>query len=118
VLVCGGRNYNDYETFDTEISHVCAEAYEGGWYPPVFISGAAGGADTLMIDWAARNSFECLEFPALWKTYGRRAGPMRNQQMIDEGKPGMVIAFPGGRGTADMIERARKANIPVRIIET
>ena len=46
-----------------------------------------------------------------WKKYGKKAGPLRNQQMLEEGKPDLVVAFPGGNGTADMVRRAKKANI-------
>ena len=46
-------------------------------------------------------------------TYGKAAGPIRNQQMLDEGKPDVVIAFPGASGTADMINRAGLTNVPV-----
>jgi hypothetical protein len=37
--------------------------------------------------------------------------------MLLEGKPDLVVAFPGGKGTADMVRRARKANVPVKEIE-
>ena len=50
-----------------------------------------------------------------WAKHGRKAGPIRNQRMIDEGRPDLVVAFPGGTGTADMVERARVAGI--RVIE-
>jgi hypothetical protein len=50
-----------------------------------------------------------------YQEYGKGAGPRRNKQMIEEGNPDLVIAFPGGRGTADMINRARAAG--VRVIE-
>ena len=50
-------------------------------------------------------------FPADWKVRGRAAGHIRNQQMLDEGRPHLVVAFPGGRGTADMVRRARAAGI-------
>ena len=42
---------------------------------------------------------------------GRKAGPIRNQQMLDEGRPSLVVAFPGGRGMADMVRRARNAGV-------
>lgn len=54
-------------------------------------------------------------YPADWPRYGKAAGPMRNQQMVDEGKPDVVLAFPGGRGTADMVRRAKAAG--VRVVE-
>lgn len=47
------------------------------------------------------------------RPYNAKAGPDRNQRMIDEGRPGLVIAFPGGDGTADMIHRAQEAGIEV-----
>ena len=53
------------------------------------------------------------EYPADWQKHGRAAGPIRNQQMLDEGKPDLVVAFDGGRGTADMIARAEKAGVRV-----
>lgn len=54
--------------------------------------------------------------PNAGKKYDANAGPRRNQRMIDEGKPDLVVAFPGGTGTADMIERAERAGIPVEKI--
>jgi hypothetical protein len=58
-------------------------------------------------------------FYADWDKHGRAAGPIRNQQMLDEGKPDLVVAFllPQGSGTLDMIRRTEKAGIEVRVIE-
>jgi hypothetical protein len=55
----------------------------------------------------------CSVYMADWDGLGRKAGPIRNQRMLDEGKPDLVIAFPGGRGTADMVRRAREAGVEV-----
>jgi hypothetical protein len=51
-----------------------------------------------------------------WNTHGRAAGPIRNQRMLDEVKPELVVAFPGGRGTADMVRRAREAGVNVYLV--
>jgi hypothetical protein len=56
---------------------------------------------------------EVLEFSADWKTHGKSAGPMRNRQMLNDGQPTAVVAFPGGRGTADMIHAAKAVGLPV-----
>jgi hypothetical protein len=56
-------------------------------------------------------------YVAQWKKHGRAAGPIRNQRMLDEGKPDLVVAFPGGRGTADMIRRAERAGVPVQQVQ-
>lgn len=86
------------------------------WLPSdiIIISGGATGADTAALDWAVCNYTQLIEYPADWKKHGRAAGFIRNQQMINEGKPDICIAFPGGNGTADMINRCNKAGIPVK----
>ena len=77
------------------------------------ITGGAKGADWLGHYWAIKRGIPYKVFPADWMTYGKAAGPIRNQQMLDDGKPDVVIAFPGASDTADMINRAGLADVPV-----
>ena len=109
VLVCGGRDYSDRDFMDRYL-----RMFDRRKGPiKLIISGEARGADTLAKQWAIGCGCPYLGFPANWKVFGRDAGPTRNQQMLDEGKPDWVIAFKGGRGTADMVARAEKAGLPV-----
>lgn len=110
VLVCGGRDYQNRAEVDRVFGCLA-----GGI--DLVIHGNAFGADTLVDEWCRAHDIQRAVFPANWTKYGKAAGPIRNQQMIDEGKPTICIAFPGGRGTLDMVERAHKANIPVTLIE-
>lgn len=108
VLVCGSRSWTDTDTIaltlallprDTEVIH-----------------GAGRGADLLAAQEATILGFTVTAFPANWKL-GRRAGPMRNEQMLDT-RPDRVIAFWDGvsRGTAHTIDGARRRGIPVDVI--
>jgi len=108
VLVCGGRNYNDARS----LNMVLDAAHSAN---PIIclIHGAARGADALAADWAKQRGILTTAYPADWAHEGRKAGPLRNQQMLNSGKPHIVIAFPGGAGTADMISRAEAAGVPV-----
>jgi hypothetical protein len=105
VLVCGGRQYNNrshvFNTLD-EI-HGITEIIQGG----------AKGADRLAQQWALEKGIPCRTFEADWDRYGKAAGMIRNQRMINEGKPDLVISFPGKRGTADMVAKAKMAGIEV-----
>lgn len=74
--------------------------------PSLVIHGGAQGADRIAREWCICRKVECRGYAADWKRHGRAAGPIRNQRMLDDGKPDLVIAFPGGRGTADMVRRA------------
>ena len=106
VLVCGGRNYANVRTLNATLRGLSPP-------PTVIIHGAYSGADELAGKWALFNRVTELPFPADWGKLGRAAGPIRNQRMLDEGKPDLVVAFPGNAGTADMIRRARAAGVPV-----
>lgn len=107
LLVCGGRGYRG------PVSRVLDEMDETEEIS-VLISGGASGADKLALAWALHHGREAEVFPADWGKYGKRAGPIRNQRMLDEGRPDLVLAFPGGHGTEDMVEKAERAGVPVR----
>lgn len=79
----------------------------------VVIHGAARGADSLAGEWARKRGIAELACPADWKAHGKAAGPIRNQQMINDACPDAAVAFPGGTGTADMVARLTMAGIPV-----
>lgn len=108
ILVFGGRDYLDRDHFFATLDrcHFVHPDME-------VISGMARGADKLAFEWAHARGVKCHEFPADWNKYGKRAGPIRNQQMLDEGKPDAGVAFPGGNGTRDMFTRLTNAGIPV-----
>lgn len=108
ILVCGGRDYDNMG----KVREVLDELN-----PSLVIHGAARGADQLAQHWCDYNHVDFLQFPADWKRHGKAAGPLRNAKMLRYGKPGLVVAFPGGRGTANMVKLALEADVPVLVIE-
>jgi hypothetical protein len=108
VLVCGGRDYNNVQRVHDVLDELS---------PTMIITGGARGADYHAEAWARKNSIPFLRFPADWNTHGKAAGPIRNSQMLKESKPDLVVAFPGGRGTADMVRKATKANVQIKEVE-
>lgn len=104
VLVCGGRDYADLARFNSVMGRLNPQ-------PTRIVHGGARGADAMAAAWAKANGIYHQAYPADWKTYGVKAGPIRNGQMLKLEKPNLVVAFPGGRGTADMARRAREAKI-------
>lgn len=111
VLVCGGRDFSDRETVFAVLDRL--KRMHGRL---TVIQGGARGADALAREWCqAQDSVRMINEPANWKEHGRAAGPIRNQHMLDEHRPDLVIAFPGGRGTADMVERALQAGVQVHM---
>lgn len=127
VLVCGSRDEDrDTEGFVYAFLEGFHMARLRGAEPiTLLIHGASTGVDSYADWWGkTRLGVDAVKaFPAHWKhkmcapgctqIVGKAAGPIRNQQMLDEGKPDLVIAFPGGIGTADMVHRAGIAKIMV-----
>lgn len=109
LLVCGGRDFDDFESLSEELLWLQDEHSID-----VIIHGGARGADALAGEFAKLSRIPVEVYRADWTKHGKAAGPIRNRQMLTEGKPDMVLAFPGGRGTADMIEQAREAGITVK----
>lgn len=107
VIVCGGRDFTARETVDAALDAVRRK--RGDF---TLVHGGAQGADLLAGLWAVARGVEVEVHPAAWAQHGRRAGPLRNQYMLDLGADA-VVAFPGGRGTADMVARAEAAGVPV-----
>jgi len=117
MLVCGDRNWtNSYVGFAILdwIHHSVSVT--------TVIEGEARGADRMARDWARSRSIYVVKFPALWDIHGRAAGPIRNQQMLDEGRPDFVVAFhddlDASRGTAHMVRIATAAGLDVRCFTT
>lgn len=108
VLVCGGRDFGDGLMLDDALSRV--RHHRGVSH---LIHGGARGADALADVWARYHGVPRSVFFAQWHTHGKAAGPIRNQRMLDEGKLDLVVAFPGGRGTEDMVRRATEAGVRV-----
>ncbi len=109
VLVCGGRHYYDLVAISNVLHQIHAARPIS-----VIVQGGATGADAGAKTWALKNGINAITYAAEWKKHGKGAGPKRNQVMLDREKPDLVVAFPGGAGTADMVRRAKAAGINVR----
>lgn len=104
VLVCGGRKYCNYDLLADELEK----------HPiTTIIHGCASGADTLAEMYGKNGNLIIERYKPEWDKYGKRAGPKRNYRMLEEGKPDLVVATPGGHGTRHMVSIARKAGLEV-----
>ena len=113
VLVCGGRFFGDTALMFATLDDINTDPSMG----PIttIISDACRGADRLAVMWAKSVGVPVEEYPANWGRYGKAAGPIRNLQMLKDGKPDLVVAFSGGHGTLHMMYAARDAG--VRVLE-
>ena len=107
VLVCGGRKYYNLP-YITKVLEPYTNKDD-----TVIIHGGAAGADWCAELIARRTNTPVLVFKADWEWHGKAAGPIRNKAMLEEGKPDLVIAFSGGRGTANMVKQAKAKGVEV-----
>lgn len=114
VLVCGGRGYDDRDRVFRVLDGLHASDPIG-----LLRHGDAPGADALADEWARRRGVRRDPVPAEWDRYRRLdgknpAGAIRNRVMlVREPRPVLVVAFPGGDGTADMVRQSRRAGATV-----
>lgn len=113
MIVCGGRDYADRGRVAEALYEIAQVRSRDD---AVIVHGDARGADTLAATIGTAWGLRHEAHPANWAKHGKAAGPIRNQEMIDAGAD-IVLAFPGGAGTADCVRRARAAGIPVRVVE-
>lgn len=113
ILICGDREWTNESLMRQEIRR-----FSDMFGPFLLVHGAARGADTMAGAICEEMGFPVEAYPADWKRYGRAAGPIRNQQMLDTG-PDFVLAFHGhlneSKGTKHMVEIARKASVTTMI---
>jgi hypothetical protein len=108
VLVCGGRDYTDRARLFRLLDFNRAKI-------GMIVHGGAKGADTLAGNWCYERGVPMMLVPAEWARFGKKAGFIRNEKMLAIGRPDLVVAFPGGVGTAMMVQLAKQAG--VRVIE-
>ncbi len=108
LLICGGRAFTDEEAAFAFLDRLHAERTVS-----LVIEGGARGGDAIGRAWAEARAIPVMTFEADWAELGRKAGPLRNLKMLQQGRPTLVAALPGGRGTAHMVTIAREAGVEV-----
>ncbi len=107
VGIVGSRSFQGYDLLKKELS---------SFQISKVVSGGAKGADALAARYAKENNIPLKEFLADWEKFGRSAGPIRNQEIVNDSQ--MIIAFWDGksRGTKSTIDMARKKGLEVKIV--
>lgn len=113
VLVTGGRDYRREDVVRDALHIQLMAMSKRRGRRLVIVHGNARGADSLAKKWAEYWDCPSFAIPAEWNKLGDKAGSKRNQQMLDWLPIDLVIAFPGGVGTRDMVTRAEKAKIEI-----
>jgi len=111
VIVCGGRDYENWQHVHSELDNLHKQI-------PIthVIHGNAPGVDKFAGEWARKNGAQEVVCSANWDKFGTRAGPLRNRAMLKLSH-NLLLAFPGGRGTADMLRQAEEGFTTIKRCE-
>ena len=112
VIVAGGRNFNDYNMLEQTLDYFL----QNHMNDVCILCGMARGADMLGHAYAKKHGYKVEEHPAKWNIHGKRAGFIRNEEMANSADA--LVAFWDGKshGTQDMIKRAKKHGLDIRVI--
>jgi hypothetical protein len=136
VLVCGGRNYGrvpaNTPTHKLEEAQDKADQERQMLFDfldllhkkrpiTLIVQGYAEGADKLAHEWSVDRGVRSTGTKyritsSMWNKMGKGAGFIRNKKMRDEQLPDLVVAFPGGNGTANMVRIAERAGTNVYVV--
>ncbi len=112
IIICGTRTFCDFEIFSNAVDEYLKDFDKS---KICIISGGARGADELAKNYAKHNNFTFIEYPANWKKYGRKAGLIRNCEMLAVGDACLGFHDGESRGTAHMLTISRKKGIPTQV---
>ena len=119
IIVTGSRDWTCEEQGLVQIEDELAKNMRGMDWSAVntIVQGGSGNVDAAANNWALARGYQSETHWAKWDELGKKAGPIRNQEMVDAGAD-LCVAFWDGksRGTLDCIKRAVVAGIPVQII--
>jgi hypothetical protein len=111
VIIAGSRNFNDFELLEKKMLYFLQNKKN-----IVVLCGGAKGADDLGRQFAEKHNFMVELFPADWKKHGKRAGVIRNRQMAETASACVCFWNGQSKGTANMIEEAKRAGLPLRVV--
>lgn len=112
IGIVGSRGFSDYALLCQELE------FFDLFYGPItqIVSGGAIGADSLGARWAQEKSIELIVYKPDWKKYKKKAGMIRNTDIVKNSD--FVFAFWDGKskGTKDSIDKSKNLNIPIKVI--
>lgn len=106
TIIAGTRTIEDYELVKKRIN-------ESGFNITIVVSGVCRGIDKLGQRWAEENNIPIKKFPADWKQFSKRAGPIRNKAMAEYADALILIWDGFSRGSKNMLEHAKKNDLQV-----
>lgn len=109
LAIVGSRDFVDHERFSRIVDKVRGDI-------TLIVSGGARGADTLAENYAKKKPIPYLIFPADWDKHGKKAGILRNQDIVDNADAMIAFLAPESKGTRDSIKKAQKKGITVHIV--
>ena len=116
VIIAGTRTFDDYDIFEEMVDKVFDILLENYKQSEIqIISGNAKGVDKLGEAYAKENGYKLMLYPANWDKYGKKAGPIRNSEMIKIANYLIVVWDGISRGTKDIISKAKANKIPTAI---
>lgn len=115
VIVAGGRDFDDYSLMQDSLGAILSNR-KYSFNSFVIVSGGADGADFLGERYAKQLGFKLDKYPADWNKYGKKAGPIRNEQMVKVAQIAIVYWDGESKGSKNLIDNALKHGLELHVI--
>mgnify|MGYP001594148271 FL=1 len=111
LLVCGGRHFDDAVLVEGEL-----QAFHAASPISVLIHGGLPGIGIPLESWARRNKVHVIRYPANF-SLGKSGDATRDEFMLADSRAEMLLVFPGGRRTAELLREAGRKLVPVMLAQ-
>lgn len=111
VIVAGSRTITDYEFVSDTLDQILGDKHV------TIVSGACRGVDQLGERYAEERGHSLILCPANWETFGKKAGPIRNEEMAEIATHAIIFLENQSKGAKNMITLAKKKGLELRVIK-
>ena len=112
LAIVGGRDYKDYDKFKRVVDNFIEEYGT----PSEIVSGGASGVDTMAVLYARENGIILTEFKPDWTKYGKKAGILRNTDIVEGSTHVLALPTEKSVGTYDSINKAKKLDKILKVV--
>lgn len=113
LMVCGSRTVTNTAWVFGQIDKVISE---NNFTDISIIEGEARGVDSISALWARRHGCEVLKYPADWNTLGKKAGFIRNEQMVKDCDFCLALWDGESHGTKNSIDHCKRYRKPYKVV--
>lgn len=115
IIISGNRSYRDYRHVIDTLDEILPVIHNGQQIK--VLTGHNSGVDAIIREFTNTRNIKSSVYTPLWDSYGRNAGPIRNQAMAKKADTAILFGSPDDPDIKYLFDACVKEDVPVQIID-